>query len=212
MANRNWNKTALLALLSVSWAQGCGATAQTPLRTQATASRPPTPVPVPVPMPPPASVGADALADALACRIDAARYPGLMREIREERKDDFQQAYRQYSEPMMDVYTLREPLQAWGSQSDTIVIAPNRVMLGVKGTIDVVTGRLEHSLEESSASPLSGALDDQHALVIFEANQPGLEGLVLLGCEYRMQDISLLEDPDDAWRRKPSPAIAPAIP
>ncbi|MET0807401.1 MAG: hypothetical protein ABWX93_01455 [Pseudoxanthomonas sp.] len=206
MASRSWNRTALRALLALSSAAGCAVTAQTRLGAQATA--PFTPASATAP----ASVGTDALADALACRIEPARYPGLMREIREERKDDFRQAYRQYSEPMMDVYTLREPVQAWGSQSDTIVIAPNRVMLAVKGTLDAVTRSLEHSLEESSESPLSGALDDQHALVIFEAKQPGLERLVLLGCEYRTQDISLLEDPDDAWRSKPSEAIAPATP
>ena len=55
-----------------------------------------------------------------------------------------------------------------------------------------MTAQLEHALEQSSESPLSGALDDQHALVIFNAESPGLEGMVLLGCEYRIPDISLL--------------------
>ena len=201
MQNRSWSRPARLALLwplafTLAWA----ANAQT------------LPVVPTAPSPTLPSVGADALADALACRIAYPRYSGLMREIRQERKDDFQQPYRQYNEPMMDVYALREPVQAWGNQSDTIVIASNRVMMAVKGTLDAVTASLEHALEESSQSPLSGALDDQHALVIFEATQPGLEGMVLLGCEYRIPDISLLEDPEDAWRKKPVFTAPPESP
>lgn len=148
------------------------------------------------------AAGADALVDALTCRISYDRYPGLMEEIRNERQEDFRQTYRQYSAPMMDVYRLEDPVQAWGSESDTIVIGPNRVMVAVQGSLDAITAQLEHSLEQSSQSPLSGALDDKHALVIFEAEQPGLEGMVLLGCEYRIPDISLLDDPADAWRKK----------
>jgi hypothetical protein len=104
---------------------------------------------------------------------------------------------------MMDVYRLEDPVQAWGNESDTIVIGSNRVMVAVKGSLDTVTAQLEHSLEQSSQSPLSGALDDKHALVIFKAEQPGLEDMVLLGCEYRIPDISLLDDPADAWKKKP---------
>ena len=189
MRNPSWNKFALGMALS---AFACLA--------QALDGKPVAPA-----APPVASMaGADALADALTCRIGNDRYPGLMEEIRNERQQDFRQAYRQYSAPMMDVYRLDDPVQAWGNESDTIVIGPNRVMVAVKGPLDTVTAQLEHSLEQSSQSPLSGALDDKHALVIFEAGQPGLEGMVLLGCEYRIPDISLLDDPADAWRKKPA--------
>lgn len=152
--------------------------------------------------------GADALADALTCRIGNDRYPGLMEEIRNERPEDFRQTYRQYSAPMMDVYHLEDAVTAWGNESDTVVIGANRVMVAVEGSLDAVTAQLEQSLEQSSQSPLSGALDEQHGLVIFEAAQPGLEGMVLLGCEYRIPDISLLDDPVDAWRKKPAPPSA----
>ena len=148
------------------------------------------------------AAGADALLDALTCRISYDRYPGLMEEIRNERLEDFRQTYRQYGAPMMDVYHLGDRVQAWGNESDTIVIGPNRVMVAVQGSLDSTTAQLEHSLEQSSQSPLSGALDDKHALVIFEADQPGLEGMVLLGCEYRIPEISLLDDPEDAWRKQ----------
>lgn len=187
MRNRSWNKAALAATLSVL-AVICVAQTQ--------------PVKPVVPAQPVASAGADALADALACRISYQRYPGLMQEIRAEREDDFRQAYRQYNKPMMDFYRLEAPVQAWGNESDAILIEPNRVMMAVEGTLDEVTAKLEHALEQSSESPLSGALDDQHALLIFEAEQPGLEGMVLLGCEYRIPDVSLLDDPADAWRKK----------
>jgi hypothetical protein len=135
-----------------------------------------------------------------------------MREIRDEREEDFRQPYRQHNQPMLDVYRLEVPVSAWGNQSDFIVVAPNRVMMAVEGSLDAVTAKLEHTLEQSSESPLSGALDDQHALVIFNAESPGLEGMVLLGCEYRIADVSLLEDPDDSWRKPRARAVSPVKP
>lgn len=207
MRNPNWNKpvlgVALYAFALLAFAQGGGPLI--PSKPALTGASP---------------AGADALVDALTCRIGNDRYPRLMQEIRGERQDDFRQVYRQYSTPMMDVYYLEDPVQAWGSESDTIVIGPNRVMVAVEGSLDAVTAQLEHSLEQSSQSPLSGALDDKHALVIFEAEQPGLEGMVLLGCEYRIPGISLLDDPADAWRKMPmmdqpsppQPGITPSTP
>ncbi len=53
---------------------------------------------------------------------------------------------------------------------------------------------------QSSAWPLGGVLDEAHVLVVMEAGQPGLEGMVLLGCEYRIEGLSLLEGPAAAWR------------
>lgn len=147
--------------------------------------------------------GTDALADALTCRISSERLPGLLQEFREERPYAFAQTYRQYSAPIMDLYQLDAPVEAWGNASDAVVVAEQRVMMAVRGSLEDITRQLEKSLEESSASPLSGALDDQHALVIFKADQRGLEGMVLLGCEYRIPGLSLLDDPRDAWR-KPS--------
>src|SRR5687767_1468375 len=79
---------------------------------QAPAAKPVAPaIPAAAPLatPPVPSAGADALADALTCRISYDRYPGLMQEIRQEREDDFSQAYRQHSQPMLDVYRLEEP-------------------------------------------------------------------------------------------------------
>ena len=201
MRNRSSNKALLLG--ASLYACGCLAIAQTSAGKPAAAAIAPIAAP-PIAAPSSISVGADALADALTCRISYERYPGLMQEIRDEREDDFRQAYRQHSKPKLDVYRLEEPISAWGNESDVIVIAPNRVMMAVPGSLDAVTAQLEHALEQSSESPLSGALDDQHALVIFNAESPGLEGMVLLGCEYRIPDISLLENPDDAWRKPPA--------
>jgi hypothetical protein len=204
MRNRNSSKSLLGATLCL-WA--CASLAQVPAVKPTATTAAPVAQPTPV-----VSAGADALADALTCRISYERYPGLMREIREEREEDFNQAYRQYSQPMLDVYRLEEPVTAWGNESDVIVIASNRVMMAVQGSLDAVTAQLEHALEQSSESPLSGALDDQHALVIFNAEAPGLEGLVLLGCEYRIPDISLLENPEDAWRKPHAVPSSPPTP
>jgi hypothetical protein len=208
MRNHSSNKALIGASL---YACACLAIAQTPAGKPATAAVAPIAAP-PIAMPPTISAGADALADALTCRISYERYPRLMQEIRHEREDDFRQAYRQHSQPMLDVYRLEEPISAWGNESDVIVVAPNRVMMAVTGSLDAVTAELEHALEQSSESPLSGALDDQHALVIFNAESPGLENMVLLGCEYRIPDISLLENPDDTWRKShavPAPLAKP---
>ena len=193
MRNPSWNKSALgVALYAFAFLAPAQAQDSKP-------SLPPAPTVAAT-----SAAGADALVDALTCRIGNDRYPGVMEEIRNERQEDFRQTYRQYSAPMMDVYRLQYPLQVWGDESDTIVIGPNRVMVAVKGSLEAITAQLEHSLEQSSQSPLSGALDDKHALVIFETEQPGLEGMVLLGCEYRIPGISLLDDPADAWRKKPA--------
>ncbi|RYE75311.1 MAG: hypothetical protein EOO80_15400 [Oxalobacteraceae bacterium] len=156
----------------------------------------------------------DLLAEALTCRVPYERYASLMRNLKRDLPEDFSQAYRQYSDPPMDLYRLASPISAWGIQGDSILIASNRVMMAVDGSLEEVTRKLEHALEQSSQSPLSGALDDQHALVIFDATQPGLAGMVLLGCEYRIDGVSLLDNPEDAWRRpttapQPAPAASP---
>ena len=198
MRNHSWSKALLAASLcacaATALAQAVGGTAPLPAAAG------------PV-------QGADALADALTCRISSERLPGLMEEFREERANAFAQTYRQYSTPIMDLYQLDEPVQAWGNDSDAIVIAEQRVMMAVRGSLEEITKELEQSLADSSELPLSGALDDQHALVIFKADQRGLEGMVLLGCEYRIPGLSLLDDPRDAWRKPratPAPVPVPA--
>ena len=199
MPNLSWNKPALgLVLYALTGV----------VLAQVQAAAPPAGN-APVPF---ASESADALVDALTCRIPHERYPNLMQLLRRERVDEFAQTYRQYSDPAWDLYQLETRVHVWGNESDAIVIASNRVMMAVAGSLDEVTQRLEHALEQSSQSPLSGALDDQHALVIFEARRPGLEGRVLLGCEYRIPDISLLDDPDDAWRKQLLDPSSPPTP
>ena len=186
MRNRSWNKTAFGVALCAVAATVFAQTPTTPATTTAAAN----------------ATRGDALADALTCRIGYERFPRLMEQLRRERPDDFRQTYRQYSAPAMDLYRLESPVRAWGQDSDTILIASNRVMMAVAGSLEEVTARVDQALEQSRETPLSSALDDLHALVIFDAAQPGLEGRVLLGCEYRIADVSLLDEPEDAWRRK----------
>ena len=152
--------------------------------------------------PPPAieTAPTDTLRDALACRTSIADVPGLLPRLRRERPTEFVQTERQYSAPMMDLYRLETPVQAWGHESDAVVITDNRVLLLVDSPIEQATAQLERALEESKDAPLSGALDDAHALVVYAAEQPGLQGRTLVGCEYRMPSLSLLADPEDAWR------------
>jgi hypothetical protein len=142
----------------------------------------------------------DALIDALTCRSDNVALPGLLSRLRRERPDDFTQTDRQYANPAMDLYRLEYPVQAWGHASDAIVITENRVLMVVPGPVDAATKRLEERLADSAAQPLSGALDDQHALVLYEEQRPGLQQQVLIGCEYRLQGLSLLDNPEDLWR------------
>ena len=186
MRSRNWNKATLLALASLcsgaAFAQADGQPASLPSVADA-------------------APGIDSLSDALACRVDESRLPQLMRALRNERPGEFSQTYRQYSAPDLDLYQLEAPVQAWGNASTAVVIAGNRVMLAVTGSLEEVTQRFEQALRQSSQSPLSVALDDRHALVIFSATQPGLEGTILLGCEYRIPGVSLLDNPEDAWRK-----------
>lgn len=159
----------------------------------------------------------ETLVEALTCRLGGESLPVLMQQLRRQRPDDFQQAYRQYSTPAMDLYRLRTPLNAWGLDSDSVLISDSRVMMAVEGSMDAVAEALETALQ-STESPLGGALDEAHALVVMNAGQPGLEGMVLLGCEYRMPGLSLLQDPADAWPiPQPdivteSPAMRPVAP
>ncbi|MFT3762541.1 MAG: hypothetical protein QM761_08015 [Pseudoxanthomonas sp.] len=144
----------------------------------------------------------DLLAAALDCRLDDAQLPELLPRLRRERPRDFVQVERQYSAPDMDLYRLSDPASAWGSEGLAIVISANRVMLAVPGQDAEVAGRVDAFLGES---PLPGVLDDRHALVVYPAQRPGLEGMTLVGCEYRIDNLSLLDDPADAWRKQPAP-------
>lgn len=135
----------------------------------------------------------DSLMEALACRTDLTDMPGLLERLREERPADFTQTQRQYSQPMMDSYRLRDTVSAWGSHGDTVVITDDRVLLAIDGSMQNVTAELERHLQQSADTPLAAALDEQHALVVYQSDQPGLQDLVLVGCEYRLPGLSLLQ-------------------
>lgn len=156
--------------------------------------------PLPTALPAPAAGPADTLLDALTCRTSMADVPALLTRLRRERPSEFVQTERQYSAPMMDLYRLQDPVQAWGHRSDAVVITDNRVLLLVNHPIEQATVQLERALEESKDAPLAGALDDAHALVVYPPEHPSLQGRTLVGCEYRMSGVSLLADPADAWR------------
>lgn len=157
-----------------------------------------------------ASPAGDTLGDALSCRSATAALPTLLTRLRHERPDEFMQTDRQYSQPIMDLYRLQMPIQAWGNEGDTIAITQNRVMLAVHVGMEEVSERIDRELEASRDSPLPTVLDDAHALVVYAADQPGLEGFTLLGCEYRIDELMLLDNPADAWRRAPAPAGTPS--
>lgn len=141
----------------------------------------------------------DILAEALTCRTPIAELPGLLARLRRERPADFRQSERQYSTPKMDLYRLEQPVRAWGHQSDAVLLTDDRVLLVVDGPLEQAIGLLEQELEQTRVAPLSGALDDMHALVIYADEHAGLEGRVLLGCEYRIPGLLLLDEPADDW-------------
>ena len=157
----------------------------------------------------------DILGDALTCRSDGAGLPNLLPSLRRERPEEFRQTDRQYAQPVMDLYRLQDPVQAWGNSGDAVAITQDRVMLAVRGSMEEVSQRIDQALEDSRAAPLPGVLDDAHALVVYPADLPGLDDMVLLGCEYRIEGLALLDDPADAWRKPSLPsglADAPAKP
>lgn len=176
--------------LSVVLAACALACTTAPLHAQSTATPPPVVTGEPT----------DTLRDALTCRTTIVDVRSLLPRLRRERPTEFSQTERQYGAPMMDLYRLEVPVQAWGHQSDAVVITDNRVLLLVDSPIEQAAAHLERALEESRDAPLAGALDDAHALVVYAGEQPGLQGRTLVGCEYRLPSLSLLVDPDDAWR------------
>ena len=154
---------------------------------------------------PVSGTGQALLADALDCRVEESQLPGLLAHLREQRPGDFVQTERQYSAPDMDLYRLAEPARAWGNEGDAIVVAENRVLLAVDVSADEASWRVDRYLEQSGDSPMTGLLDARHGLVVYPAELPGLEGMTLVGCEYRIDGLSLLDDPADDWRRRPLP-------
>ncbi len=98
-------------------------------------------------------------------------------------------------------------MDAWGHVSDSVLVSDNRVMIALEGAMDAVSATLESALQ-SSAWPLGGVLDEAHALVVMDAGQPGLEGMVLLGCEYRIEGLSPLANPAGTWRVRGTDAPA----
>lgn len=199
--NKTFTCAALLAL-AAPW-----------LTSPARAATPPTAA-VPAPtapsgetpaLPAVAAPSGDTLLDALTCRTPMADIAALLPRLRRERPDEFVQTERQYASPLMDLYRLAEPVRAWGHESDAIVLTANRVLLAVAGPLEQAAAQLEHELERTRDVPLAGALDDQHALVIYAGEVPGLQDRTLIGCEYRLPDLSMLDDPQDDWRRKTTP-------
>lgn len=154
----------------------------------------------PPPSPAVTATPSDTLLDALTCRTARGDLITLLQRLRRERPTEFTQTERQYSAPMMDLYRLAEPVLAWGHHSDAVVITDNRVLLLVDDSIEQAAAQLERALEDSRDAPLSGALDDFHALVVYPGEHAGLRQRTLIGCEYRMPGVSLLADPADAWR------------
>lgn len=154
----------------------------------------------PPPSPAVTATPSDTLLDALTCRTASGDLITLLQRLRRERPTEFTQTERQYSAPMMDLYRLAEPVLAWGHHSDAVVITDNRVLLLVDDSIEQAAAQLERALEDSRDAPLSGALDDFHALVVYPGEHAGLRQRTLIGCEYRMPGVSLLADPTDAWR------------
>lgn len=198
----------------LAWALllACIGTAQAQQRPAARTVAPVTPPPAPaaaatadttVPAQDSADGTGDPLFDALTCR-SGPEIARLLPRLRRDRPDDFVQTERQYSDPPMDLYRLAIPVRAWGHESDAVVITASRVLMVVGGSADDVARALEASLAGSEA-PLSGPLDEQHALVLYTEERPGLQQRVLIGCEYRFPDLSLLDDPDEAWRKAPAP-------
>lgn len=196
-SNKRYAVALLLACIGTAQAQ------QRPIPPIAPSSVPAAPASTNAPAQDSVDGTGDPLFDALTCRSgpDIGR---LLPRLRRERPDDFVQTERQYSDPPMDLYRLETPVRAWGHESDAVVITANRVLMVVGGSADDVARVLEASLADSE-TPLSGPLDDLHALVLYTEERPGLQQRVLIGCEYRFPDLSLLEDPDDAWRKAPAP-------
>jgi hypothetical protein len=188
-----------------SWSNAAAAAALAALPLFCQAQSPPAVPAMPIADPPAPS---DTLRDALTCRTPAADLAGLLPRLRRERPSEFAQTERQYSAPVMDLYRLNDPVHAWGHDSDAVVIAANRVLIAVEGPLEQAAMQLEQALEQSHDTPLSSAFDEQHGLVVYASEQPGLQDRVLIGCEYRIADLSLLDDPVDDWR-KPAPAIPP---
>lgn len=194
MRIRSWNKRLHCALAAACLLPVVGLAQSGSAAAASAVAEPPSAAAVDTAVEPP-----DTLVDALTCRTPNAALPGLLTRLRRERPADFRQTERQYATPRMDLYRLARPVRAWGHESDAVVLTDQRVLLAVDNPLEQAVGLLEQELEQTRAAPLSGALDDMHALVIYPGDHPGLENRVLLGCEYRTPGLLLLDEPADDW-------------
>jgi len=122
------------------------------------------------------------LARALSCGIDPVAIPRLLSTLAAE-DAGMASAARSFGAPSGNLYRLTAPVGALGYSSDSIYVAPGRIVMVVFGqTPSAVSARLK--LESDSHGPAERRIDDARKLIAYELHQEGLSGATLVGCEY----------------------------
>lgn len=122
------------------------------------------------------------LARALSCRLDDSAVATLMGGLAAE-DPGMKSAAQAFAAPSGNLYRLARPVSALGASADAIYVAPGRIAMVVPGeTLATVTARLQ--LEPTSYGPAERPVDDGRTLIAYQLHQDGLNGKVLVGCEY----------------------------
>ena len=129
-----------------------------------------------------AVAGETLLARAVSCRIDAGAVATLMDKLAAE-DAGMKSPAQAFAAPSGNLYRLKAPIAALGYAADAIYVSPGRIAMVVSGqTPDAVAAKLQ--LTPDAYGPAERAIDDAHKIVAYQLHQGGLDGKVLVGCEY----------------------------
>jgi hypothetical protein len=129
-----------------------------------------------------AVAGETLLARALSCKIDDGAVATLMDRLAAE-DAGMKSPAQAFAAPSGNLYRLKTPVSALGYAADAIYVSPGRIAMVVSGqTPESVGGKLQ--LTPDAYGPAERPVDDAHKLIAYQLHQGGLDGKVLVGCEY----------------------------
>lgn len=126
--------------------------------------------------------GATLLENALSCKLKDVEVESLMRNLAAS-QPAFAKPAKQVMAPSADIYRMAQPVTALGYSSTEVVVTPGRILLAVPGTpLKQAIGKL--NLTEEPYSPAKREIRPTVSVVAFQMSSDGLEGKLLVGCEY----------------------------
>ena len=132
--------------------------------------------------PAPAFAGESLLARAVSCKIADSAVATLMDKLAAE-DAGLKSPAQAFAAPSGNLYRLKAPVSALGYSAEAIYVSPGRIAMVVSGQVpDSVAAKLQ--LTPDPYAPAERPIDDAHKIIAYQLHQGGLDGKVLVGCEY----------------------------